>query len=125
MGLSEYTYNTCISLKWTFAVAVGTILKATKLDTLPLNRMTSDVKQYSECVEEERNALCAAALQNERVKSGNNGIDIVTDARHSTRRNSKYTDVVYIGYSSHQVIEHVGFFLRMAMTLIRLDGRQG
>ena len=60
--------------------------------------MTSHVKQYAECVEEERNASCAAALQNERAKSGNSGIDIVTDARHYTRRNSKYTDVVCIGY---------------------------
>ena len=58
-------------------------LKAAKLDTLPLNRMTSDVKQYTECVKEERNASCAAALQNERAKSGNNGIDIITDERHT------------------------------------------
>ena len=82
-------------------------LKATTLDTVPAIRMTQNVNQYAKCVEEERTDSCTTALQSECASAGENGIDIITDARHSTRRNSKYTDVVCIGYDSHKVIEHV------------------
>ena len=69
--------------------------------------MTQNVNEYAKCVEEERIASCSAALQSECTSAGESGIDIITDARHSTWRNSKYTDVVCIGYDSHKVIEHV------------------
>ena len=82
-------------------------LKATTLDTVPTPRMTQNVNQYAKCVEEERTASCTTALQSKCASANENGIDIITDARHSTRRNSKYTDVVCIGYDSHKVIEHV------------------
>ena len=82
-------------------------LKATTLDTHPTGRMTQNVNEYAKCVEEERIASCSAALQSECTSAGESGIDIITDARHSTRRNSKYTDVVCICYDSHKVIDHV------------------
>ena len=69
-------------------------LKATTLDTVPTPRMTQNVNQYAKCVEEERTASCTTALQSECASANENGIDIITDARLSTRR--KYTDVVCI-----------------------------
>ena len=33
-----------------------------------------------------------------------NGINILTDVRHGTRRNSKYTDIICIGTESHKVL---------------------
>lgn len=82
-------------------------LEASGLDTLPYTHNSANVNEYAGCVEEERKMSCASALQKEIQITRNNGIDIITDARHSTRRNSKYTDVVCIGYDSHKVIEHV------------------
>ena len=69
--------------------------------------MTERVKQYAKCVENERILSCANAIHKEIGLSSTDGIDIVTDARHSTRRNSKYSYIVCIGYNSHKVLDHI------------------
>ena len=48
--------------------------------------MTERVKQYAKFVENERILSCANAIHEEIGISSTDGIDIVTDARHSTRR---------------------------------------
>ena len=55
----------------------------------------------------ERKSSCASALRDEINLSSNDGNDNITDARHSARKNSKFTDVVCIGYTSHKVEDHV------------------
>ena len=77
------------------------------LGQIPQNQMTERVKQYAKCVENERILSCANAIHEEIGISSTDGIDIVTDARHSTRRNSKYSDIVCIGYNSHKVLDHI------------------
>ena len=48
---------------------------------------------------------CVDALDEEIVAYPEmNGINILTDAWHGTRRNSKYTDIVCIGSESHKVL---------------------
>jgi len=75
--------------------------------TIGKNKMQTFVNVYSEVVATERQLSCTNAI-NEEVQASESpeGIDIITDTRHSTRRNSKFTDVVYIGYKAHQVIDH-------------------
>ena len=69
-------------------------------------RYTED---YSVQVHHEMQSSCDIALTEEIVNcsaDGNgDGVDIITDARHSTRRNARYTDVVCIGYTSGKVID--------------------
>ena len=60
---------------------------------------------YKECVAEKVTESTNDALLEE-VGSYENldGIDILTDARHATRKNSRYSDVVCIGAKSHKVL---------------------
>ena len=65
------------------------------------------VDVYSEVIASERQLSCTNTI-NEEVPASESleGIDIITDARHSSRWNSKFIDDVYIGYKAHQVIGH-------------------
>lgn len=80
---------------------------ATEFGKLPQTQMNGLIREYSACVELERKSSCASAFQQELASSSTDGIDIISDARHSTRENSKLTDVVCIGYSSHKVVDHI------------------
>ena len=65
------------------------------------------INELSEHVDFEKNSSCESALTEELIKNPEeDSIDIITDARHSTRKNSKYTDVVCVGYNSKKVIEN-------------------
>jgi hypothetical protein len=65
---------------------------------------------YCEQVNVEKNSSCEIALTEEigscDIDEMGEGIDIITDARHSTRRNSRYTDVVCVGFSNGKVLEN-------------------
>ena len=60
---------------------------------------------YKDCVKTLAKESCKDALYDEIVLYPEmDGINILTDARHGTRRNSRYTDVVCIGAESHKVL---------------------
>ena len=62
-------------------------------------------ENYKECVKTLADESCVDALYKEIVAFPEmDGINILTNARHGTRRNSKYTDVVCIGAESHKVL---------------------
>lgn len=74
------------------------------VSTLYKRKQNEYVEEYSKHVHSERISSCETALAEE--LSVHNSVDIITDARHSTRRNSKYTDIVCIGYNTHKVLDH-------------------
>ena len=80
---------------------------AAGLGHIPQKQMTELVNEYVNCVEKERVESCSSAIREEHELSSDKGIYIVTVARHSTRRNSKYSDIVCIGYKSHKVLDHI------------------
>ena len=58
-------------------------------------------------ISDEVNNSCSKALAEEVEKNENdNTVDIITDARHSTRKNSKFTDVPVLGYITNKVIDY-------------------
>ena len=60
---------------------------------------------YSECVKTVVKESTDDTLLEEIVQYDNmDGINILTDARHGTRKNSKYSDVVCIGAKTHKVL---------------------
>ena len=61
---------------------------------------------YEECVEEERQEEYQAAVTEEAFLSEDigDGIDIISDASHSVRRNASQTNVIVIGLKTHKVI---------------------
>ena len=60
---------------------------------------------YKDCVKTLTKDSCKDALYEEIVLYPDmDGINILTDARHGTRRNSRYTDVVCMGAESHKVL---------------------
>ena len=62
-------------------------------------------KNYKECVKTLADELCVDVLYEEIVAYPEmDSINILTDAWHGIRRNSKYTDVVCIGAESHKVL---------------------
>ena len=62
-------------------------------------------ENYKECVKTLADESCVDALYEEIVAYPEmDGINILTDTRHGTRRNSKYTDVVCTGAESHKVL---------------------
>ena len=71
---------------------------------IPQKAMDCITKEYAECVKEEMVASCSQAINEEQASSSDDGITIVTDARHGWRKNAKDTDVVCIGYSTHKVL---------------------
>ena len=73
--------------------------------TLGKNKQTF-VDVYSEVVAAERQLSCENAISIMQAIESPEGIDIITHARHSTRRNSKLIDVVCKGYKTHKVIDH-------------------
>lgn len=77
------------------------------LQTLGSRTTKAYLKFTSDHISEERRSSCDIALTEELQLNGpDNSIDLVTDARHSTRRNSKFTDVACLGYNTKQVIHH-------------------
>ena len=69
-------------------------------------------KNYKECVKTLADELCVDVLYEEIVAYPEmDSINILTDAWHGIRRNSKYTDVVCIGAESHKVL-HIGTITR-------------
>lgn len=108
-----------VSMKLTHGFLTSGILQcqfdrlssASGIGTIPIRTVNESIKGYSEIVHNEREASCRRALSEEQTfgdrESDSGSVDIITDARHSTRRNSKFTDVVCIGYGSHKVIDHV------------------
>ena len=71
------------------------IMTATGIGILGNTYLNTFFESYSECAkalakESTRDALLEETVTYEDM----DGIDILTDARHATRRNSKYTDVI-------------------------------
>ena len=67
--------------------------------------MSEFFENYKESIKMLVDESCLDALDEEIVAYPEmNGINILTDARHGTRRNSKYTDIVCIGSESHKVL---------------------
>ena len=66
------------------------------------------INVYSEAVDRVKTRGINAAMDLEKASS-DEGLRIITDARHACRKNSFHTDVVTIGYETHRVIhyEHV------------------
>ena len=83
------------------------IMTATGIGILGNTYLNTFFESYSECVkalakESTRDALLEETVTYEDM----DGIDIVTDARHATRRNSKYTDVICFGANPHKVLHY-------------------
>ena len=83
------------------------IMTATGIGILGNTYLNTIFESYSECVkalakESTRDALLEETVTYEDM----DGIDIVTDARHATRRNSKYTDVICFGANPHKVLHY-------------------
>lgn len=76
------------------------------LKYLPQKQATHIIEDYSRSVESERIVLCSDALREEILCSSTDRIDIVSDARHSPSMNSRYTDVVCVGYKSQSIRPH-------------------
>ena len=68
-------------------------------------------KSYKDVVADGAKDSCYDAIMEEKETYGDNyeGINILTDARHGTRKNSYHSDIVCIGANSHKVLraEHV------------------
>lgn len=64
--------------------------------------------KYSNVVGEMTEEACDLAIKSEiQSNAGEEFIDILTDARHGTRKNSYHTDVVCIGANTHRVLKTV------------------
>ena len=64
---------------------------------------------YEQAVTHETNICINSALEREvQTTTGGmeNGISMITDARHACRKNSFHSDVVAIGYKNHKVISY-------------------
>ena len=82
-------------------------MTATGIGILGNTYLNTFFESYSECVkalakESTRDALLEETVTYEDM----DGIDIVTDARHAPRRNSKYTDVICFGANPHKVLHY-------------------
>ncbi|XP_076437044.1 uncharacterized protein LOC143276438 [Babylonia areolata] len=63
-------------------------------------------KPYSACVKSLAEESCHDALLEEIPQYPDmDGINILTDARHATRKNSKYSDIICLGGLSHKVLD--------------------
>ena len=85
------------------------IMTATGIGILGNTYLNTFFESYSECIkalakELERDALLKEVVTYEDM----DGINILTDARHATRRNSKYTDVITLNPNpnSHKVLHY-------------------
>ena len=83
------------------------IMTATGIGILGNAYLNTFFESYSECVkalakESTRDALLEEIVTYEDM----DGINILTDARHATRKNSKYTDVICLGANSHKVLHY-------------------
>ena len=58
----------------------------------------------NEALEDALNMEIAQAIANTEDPSEFTGIDIITDARHGTRKNSAYSDVIALGGTTHKVV---------------------
>lgn len=81
-------------------------LNSTGIGILSWYRFGKGINEYCSYVAQERESSCKKALHEEIQSIGGDTIDVITDARHSTRRNSKYTDVICVGNSTSKVIEN-------------------
>ena len=81
--------------------------KLTKLgNTTSDSILNSYIHTFSKFIEQEKESSCSKALYQEiQDCSEDNSVDIISDARHATRKNSKYTDVVCVGYSTENVLD--------------------
>ncbi|XP_070181773.1 uncharacterized protein [Littorina saxatilis] len=60
---------------------------------------------YKDCVHRKtQESVYDALLEEITLYPETDGIDILTDARHATRKNSRYSDIVCIGAQSHKVL---------------------
>lgn len=86
-------------------VQLDRFLLSTGIGNLSSRDLKKYTEDYSQHVLAEKQSSIRIALTEElaSINDGEN-IDIVTDARHSTRRNSRYTDVVCVGYSSKKIL---------------------
>ena len=57
-----------------------------------------------ESVEDALNMEIGQAIANVQDPSEFSGIDIITDARHGTRKNSAYSDVIALGGTTHKIV---------------------
>ena len=89
------------------------IMTATGIGILGNTYLNTIFESYSECAkalakESTRDALLEETVTYEDM----DGIDILTDARHATRRNSKYTDVICFGANPHKVLHYETVVIR-------------
>jgi hypothetical protein len=80
-----------------------------KFGHLGLRKRKALLQHHAQCINEEYEDSIDAALAKEKDLSNaerENGITVMSDARHSCRRNAKDTSVVIIGDKSHKVLQH-------------------
>ena len=83
------------------------IMTATGIGILGNAYLNTFFESYSECVKALAKESTREALLEEIVTYEDmDGINILTDARHATRKNSKYTDVICLGANSHKVLHY-------------------
>ena len=83
------------------------IMSATGIGILGNSYLNTFFEAYSECVkalakESTRDALLEEIVTYEDMDD----INILTDARHAIRKNSKYTDVICLGANPHKVLHY-------------------
>ena len=73
------------------------------------SRMQSITSRTALAVQSEKENSCTTAILTEiaSYEDLSNGVEIMTDARHGWRKNSKDSDVVCIGQKTHQVLHNV------------------
>ena len=83
------------------------IMTATGIGILGNAYLSTFFESYSECVKALAKESIRDALLEEIVTYEDmDGINILTDAHHATRKISKYTDVICLGANSHKVLHY-------------------
>lgn len=82
-----------------------------KFGYIGLAKRKEILKYHNQCVNEEYEESTTAALVEETALAEDDeeladGITVMSDARHSSRKNAKDTSVVVIGAKSHKVLQH-------------------
>ena len=83
--------------------------QAAGIGWMPPQGRKRNEEMIKECIEEEYEASIQEAMDTEiglTLDTIENGINVISDARHSTRKNAKDTSVVVIGEKGHKVLSH-------------------
>ncbi|XP_070190600.1 uncharacterized protein [Littorina saxatilis] len=87
------------------------IVEAAGIGKLGDDYVSNVFSVYKDCVARQVSDSTYDALLEELVLYEDGGISILTDARHGTRKNSRYSDIVCLGAQSHKVL-HVSVVSR-------------